>query len=114
MYFSIQDKPVYLSVIEMLRKKEQLPVVAFTFSKKRCDDNASSLGSLNLTTSSEKSEITVFIKKCLDRLKEPDRLLPQVHVNIRDLYSQKWTNFKPGLNSVSPSPGSDVARKMQF
>ena len=69
---------MYLSVVEMLRKKDQLPVVAFTFSKKRCDDNASSLGSLDLTTSSEKSEIHVFVRKCLERLKEGDRGLPQV------------------------------------
>eukprot|EP00057_Strongylocentrotus_purpuratus_P022189 XP_011676663.1 PREDICTED: helicase SKI2W [Strongylocentrotus purpuratus] len=72
------DKNVYMSVVEMLRKKEQLPIVCFTFSKKRCNDNSSQLSNLDLTTSSEKSEITVFIKKCVDRLKGSDKKLPQV------------------------------------
>ena len=67
-----------MSVVEMLRKKEQLPVVCFTFSKKRCNENAAQLMSLDLTMSSEKSEITVFIKKSVDRLKGSDRKLPQV------------------------------------
>ena len=62
----------------MLRKKEKLPVVAFTFSRKRCDDNADQLGNLDLTTSTEKSLIHVFIQKAVARLKGPDRNLPQV------------------------------------
>lgn len=62
----------------MLRKKEKLPVVAFTFSRKRCDDNADQLGNLDLTTSTEKSLIHVFIQKSVARLKGSDRNLPQV------------------------------------
>ena len=69
---------MYLSVVEMLRKKEQLPVVAFTFSKKRCDENATMLTTLDLTTTNEKSEIHVFVQKCVERLKGSDRMLPQV------------------------------------
>ena len=65
-------------MIEMLRKKEKLPVVAFTFSRKRCDDNADQLGNLDLTTSTEKSVIHVFIQKAIARLKGSDRQLPQV------------------------------------
>ncbi|XP_041481057.1 helicase SKI2W-like [Lytechinus variegatus] len=72
------DKNVYMSVVEMLRKKEQLPIVCFTFSKKRCNDNSTQLSNLDLTTNSEKSEITVFIKKSVDRLKGSDKKLPQV------------------------------------
>ncbi|XP_078343350.1 superkiller complex protein 2-like [Oculina patagonica] len=73
-----EDKNIWLSLIEMLRKKEKLPVVAFTFSRKRCDDNADQLGNLDLTTSTEKSLIHVFIQKSVARLKGPDRQLPQV------------------------------------
>lgn len=73
-----EDRNIWLSLIEMLRKKEKLPVVAFTFSRKRCDDNADQLSSLDLTTSSEKSLIHVFIQKSVARLKGPDRNLPQV------------------------------------
>ncbi|XP_038045840.1 helicase SKI2W-like [Patiria miniata] len=78
------DKGVYLSIIEMLRKREQLPVVAFTFSKKRCDENATMLTTLDLTTTNEKSEIHVFMQKCVERLKGTDRMLPQV-LHMRDL-----------------------------
>lgn len=73
-----KDRNIWLSLIEMLRKKEKLPVVAFTFSRKRCDDNADQLSNLDLTTSTEKSLIHVFIQKCVARLKGSDRNLPQV------------------------------------
>lgn len=62
----------------MLRKKDKMPVVAFTFSKKKIDENAQLLTSVDLTTQSEKSEIHVFFQKCVSRLKGPDRNLPQV------------------------------------
>nr|XP_033772514.1 helicase SKI2W [Geotrypetes seraphini] len=73
-----QDKNVWLSLIDMLRKKDQLPVVAFTFSRNRCDENASMLTTVDLTTSAEKSEIHIFFQKCISRLKGTDRQLPQV------------------------------------
>nr|XP_006817545.1 PREDICTED: helicase SKI2W-like [Saccoglossus kowalevskii] len=73
-----QEKNVWLSLIEMLRKSDGLPVVAFTFSKRKCDENASQLTSLDLTTSSEKNDIHIFIQKCVQRLKGTDRQLPQV------------------------------------
>ncbi|KAJ8300200.1 hypothetical protein KUTeg_021719 [Tegillarca granosa] len=62
-----QDKNVWISLIDMLKKKEKLPVVAFTFSKKKIDENAENLRSLDLTTQSEKT-----------RLKGNDKKLPQV------------------------------------
>ncbi|XP_070532118.1 superkiller complex protein 2-like [Ptychodera flava] len=73
-----QDKNVWLSIVGMLKKSDGLPVVAFTFSKKKCDSNASQLTTLDLTTSIEKSEIHVFFQKCVQRLKDNDRKLPQV------------------------------------
>ncbi|XP_061475421.1 superkiller complex protein 2 [Rhineura floridana] len=73
-----QDKNIWLSLIDMLRKKDQLPVVAFTFSRNRCDDNASMLTTVDLTSLTEKSEIHVFFQKCISRLKGTDRQLPQV------------------------------------
>ncbi|XP_014780595.1 SKI2 subunit of superkiller complex protein [Octopus bimaculoides] len=73
-----QEKNVWLSVIDMLKKKDKLPVVAFMFSRKRIDANAANLLSVDLTTSSEKSEIHVFYQKCVMRLKGSDRDLPQV------------------------------------
>ncbi|KAL7986419.1 hypothetical protein Chor_011585, partial [Crotalus horridus] len=73
-----QDKNIWLSLIDMLRKKDQLPVVAFTFSRNRCDENASMLTTVDLTTTTEKSEIHVFFQKCISRLKGTDRQLPQI------------------------------------
>jgi antiviral helicase SKI2 len=46
-----------------------LPVVAFAFSKKKCEDNAYGLTTVDLTTSTEKSHIHVFIEDCVTRLK---------------------------------------------
>ncbi|RUS89106.1 hypothetical protein EGW08_003114 [Elysia chlorotica] len=74
----IQDKNTWLSVIEMLKRKDKLPAVAFTFSKRKIEENAINLQSVDLTTASEKSEIHVFFHKCMDRLKGSDKSLPQV------------------------------------
>ncbi len=73
-----QDKAVWLSIIEMLRKKDKLPVVAFTFSKKKIDENSQNLQSVDLLTASEKSEVHIFFQKSVSRLKGSDKNLPQV------------------------------------
>ncbi|CAL1541570.1 unnamed protein product [Lymnaea stagnalis] len=74
----MQDKNTWLSVIEMLKKKEKLPAVAFTFSKKKIEENSANLQNVDLTTATEKSEIHVFFHKCISKLKGSDRELPQV------------------------------------
>ena len=79
-----QDKNTWLSVIEMLKRKDKLPAVAFTFSKKKIEETVNSLSSVDLTTSGEKSEIHIFFKKCVTRLKGEDQNLPQV-LQIEDL-----------------------------
>lgn len=73
-----QDKNVWLSVIDMLKKQDKLPVVAFTFSKKKIDENVTNLQSLDLTTAKEKSEIHIFFHASIKRLKGSDQNLPQV------------------------------------
>ncbi|XP_052223384.1 helicase SKI2W-like isoform X15 [Dreissena polymorpha] len=73
-----QDKNVWLSVIDMLRKQDKLPVVAFTFSKKRIEENCQNLQSVDLTTAKEKSEIHLFFHNSIRRLKGADQKLPQV------------------------------------
>ncbi|XP_076455160.1 superkiller complex protein 2-like isoform X2 [Babylonia areolata] len=74
----IGDKNVWLSVIEMLKKKDKLPMVAFVFSKRRIEDNIFNLQSVDLTTQAEKAEIHIFFHRCIQRLKGNDRQLPQV------------------------------------
>ncbi|XP_062604203.1 superkiller complex protein 2-like [Saccostrea cucullata] len=73
-----QDKNVWISVIDMLSKKEQLPAVAFTFSKKKIDENTQNLQNKDLTTAKEKSEIHTFFHSAIKKLKPPDQKLPQV------------------------------------
>lgn len=79
-----QEKNMWIGLIDHLSKRELLPVVAFTLSKKRCDANANNLMSQDLTTKAEKGEIESFIRRCLDRLHGTDKLLPQV-VHMREL-----------------------------
>ena len=82
MSFRFKDRNIWLSLIEMLLKKEELPLVAFTFSRKRCDDNADQLSNLDLATSTEKGLIHVLIQKSVGRLKGSDTQLPEVIFSI--------------------------------
>ncbi|OBZ78640.1 hypothetical protein A0H81_01271 [Grifola frondosa] len=82
--FHQPDKNLYVHLLGVLRKKELLPVVVFTFSKKRCEDNAATLTNADLCTSVEKSEIHVAIEKALSR---SDKRLPQIR-RMRDLLSR--------------------------
>jgi len=79
-----QEKGIWLTLIDHLQRQDKLPVVAFTLSRARCDTNANSLTSLDLTTNVEKGDIHHFIAKCVARLKGPDRKLPQV-VSLTEL-----------------------------
>lgn len=74
-----QDKNVWISLIDMLKKKDKLPVVSFIFSKKKIEDTSNNLGSLDLTDQKEKSEIHIFFHKSMNRLKGADKKLPQVN-----------------------------------
>ncbi|XP_056154430.1 helicase SKI2W [Lampris incognitus] len=79
-----QDRSVWLALLHFLSARQQLPVVAFTFSRTRCDENARSLASMDLTSSVEKAEIHSFFQKSLSRLRGGDRQLPQILL-MRDL-----------------------------
>ncbi|XP_008279342.1 helicase SKI2W [Stegastes partitus] len=81
---SSQDRAVWLTLLHFLSQRQQTPVVAFTFSRTRCDENARSLDSMDMTTSIEKAEIHSFFQKSLSRLRGGDRQLPQILV-MRDL-----------------------------
>lgn len=63
------DKNLYVHLLGHLQKKALLPVVVFTFSKKRCEENAATLTNADLCKSVEKSEVHVAIEKALSRLK---------------------------------------------
>ena len=59
----------------------QVQVVVFCFSRKKCDESADGLTSLDLTTKTEKSKIVDLCTVSLSRLKGTDRHLPQVGVH---------------------------------
>ena len=79
-----QTKSTWIVLINYLQKQELLPVVIFAFSKKVCEDTAYGLYNMDLTTSAEKSEITVLLSHALNRLGVNDRRLPQV-LRVKDL-----------------------------
>ncbi|XP_062865811.1 helicase SKI2W [Trichomycterus rosablanca] len=81
---SSQDRTVWQTLLGFLSQRQQTPVVAFTFSRTRCDENARLLTSLDLTSSVEKNEIHSFFHRSLSRLRGGDRQLPQILV-MRDL-----------------------------
>lgn len=80
----VNERGVWLSVIEMLKKKEKLPAICFTFSKKRIDENAQHLKSVDLNTAMEKNDIYTFFQQSISKLKRSDQGLPQVML-MRDI-----------------------------
>ncbi|WAR54334.1 hypothetical protein PtB15_3B848 [Puccinia triticina] len=78
------DQNRWVHLVGMLKKKELLPVVAFTFSKKRCEENATSMPNTDLCSAKEKSEIHIVIERSLTRLNGTDKKLPQI-IRMRDL-----------------------------
>ncbi|KAG8960224.1 hypothetical protein FRC03_006880 [Tulasnella sp. 419] len=91
-----QDKNLWVHLVGHLKKKALLPVVVFTFSKKKCEEHASTLTNTDLSTSAERSEIHVTIEKALTRLKGSDKNLPQIR-RMRDLLSRGIAVHHGGL-----------------
>jgi antiviral helicase SKI2 len=79
-----QTKSSWVVLINYLKANLLLPVVIFAFSKRVCEDCAYSMYNMDLTTSAEKSEITILVSQALARLAVVDRRLPQV-LRVRDL-----------------------------
>jgi antiviral helicase SKI2 len=67
--FQQQDRNLWVHLVNYLKKKSLLPVVIFTFSKKRCEENAGTLSNTDLCTAAEKNQVHVVIEKALTRLK---------------------------------------------
>lgn len=78
------DKNLWIHLVGHLRKKELLPCVVFVFSKKRCEEYATSMPNTDLNTAKDKSEVHILIEKSLTRLKGTDKELPQIK-RMRDL-----------------------------
>ncbi|VDK66723.1 unnamed protein product [Onchocerca ochengi] len=90
------DKNVYTTVIDHLRMQNMLPVIVFVFSRRRCDDNAYLLRSVDLTTEKEKSSIHHFFSRCIARLRGSDKHLPQV-LQMKELCKHGFAIHHSGI-----------------
>ncbi|KAJ9081961.1 Antiviral helicase ski2 [Entomophthora muscae] len=91
-----QEQTLWTHMVGFLKKKKLLPVIVFTFSKKRCDTNAGNLPNQDLNTATEKSEVRVFANRALSRLPAADRELPQVQ-RVMDLLRRGIAVHHSGL-----------------
>eukprot|EP00043_Microstomoeca_roanoka_P011762 m.111284 g.111284 ORF g.111284 m.111284 type:complete len:1291 (-) comp15289_c0_seq2:139-4011(-) len=82
--FQNGDKARYCALVRMLQKKQLQPCVVFTFSKKRCDQNAFNIRSFDFNTAEERGKVDSFFMRCISILRGQDRELPQI-VRIREM-----------------------------
>ena len=78
------NKNTWLQLVQFLKGNNLLPAVVFVFSKKKCEEYASTLQSVDFCSAKEKSEIHMFIDRAVLRLKREDRELPQI-MTIREM-----------------------------
>ena len=72
------SKSQWMSLIRFLEREDLTPTVIFSFSKKKCEEIANMLRSLNLNTASESAAIQGFTLQTVARLSPIDSSLPQV------------------------------------
>ncbi|OQS03546.1 DEAD/DEAH box RNA helicase, partial [Thraustotheca clavata] len=78
------DKAEWTKLVRLLQDKELLPVVVFAFSKRLCEESANRLAGMDLSSSSERSEIHLFCQASISRLQGLDQHLPQV-LQVREM-----------------------------
>lgn len=72
------EAQIWLTLIDLLKQNNELPIIAFSLSRAKCDQYLKSLESLSLTSGSEAGAIRTFFSKCMSKLKPEDRVIPQV------------------------------------
>ncbi|EGD74295.1 ATP-dependent DEAD/H RNA helicase [Salpingoeca rosetta] len=72
------DRVLYRSLVQMLKKENLNPCVVFTFSKKRCDQNAYNLRGTSFNTAEEEGRVNAIFHRSISILKGSDAHLPQV------------------------------------
>lgn len=90
------NKNTWVELVHFLNGNNLLPAVIFVFSKKRCEEYAQTLQSVDFCNAREKSQIHMFIDKAVARLKKEDRELPQILV-VRDMLSRGVAVHHGGL-----------------
>lgn len=71
-------KQHWMSLIRHLDRELLTPTVIFSFSKKKCEEIADMLRSLDLNTAAERSSVQGFTFQAIARLSSADAKLPQV------------------------------------
>ena len=71
-------KSQWMSLVRYLEREDLTPTVVFSFSKKKCEEIANMLRSLNMNTASESAAIQGFCLQTVARLSPIDQSLPQV------------------------------------
>ncbi|KAL7066844.1 DEAD/DEAH box helicase family protein [Cryptosporidium serpentis] len=65
--------------LRLLEKNDQLPVIIFGFSRRKVEQLASSIPNLDfIANHNEKSNVVVFIKDSLEKLRDEDKQIPQL------------------------------------
>lgn len=72
------SKHNWMSLVRFLEKEEMMPSLIFSFSKKKCEEIADMLSSLDLHTAKERSAVTAFTLDTINKLSDNDKSLPQV------------------------------------
>ncbi|CCH46129.1 antiviral helicase SKI2 [Wickerhamomyces ciferrii] len=90
------NKNTWIELVQYLNSNNLLPAVVFVFSKKRCEEYANTLTSIDFCNAKEKSQIHMFIDKAVARLKKEDRELPQI-IAIREMLSRGIAVHHGGL-----------------
>jgi antiviral helicase SKI2 len=71
-------KNQWMSLVRFLDREQLTPTVVFSFSKKKCEEIARMLQSLDLNTAKERSAVQGFVIQAVSRLSQKDASLPQV------------------------------------
>jgi antiviral helicase SKI2 len=74
------SKQNWMSLVRYLDRELLTPTVVFSFSKKKCEEIAHMLQSLDLNTTKERSAVQGFTIQAVARLSENDAKLPQVQL----------------------------------
>ncbi|CAH8663286.1 unnamed protein product [Schistosoma rodhaini] len=76
--FLIQTKNTWLGFVNLLKEQNLMPAIAFAFSRSSVETLAKNLSSVDLTSKSEKQQITKFFSTITGRLRKCDRKLASV------------------------------------
>jgi antiviral helicase SKI2 len=89
----------WIKMAHMLRKEDLLPGVVFVFSRRRCEEIAQGLSSLDFSSGAEKAAVHQFVEASLARLSDADRSVRQV-AQMRDLLKRGIGVHHSGIISI--------------